>query len=127
MTLSLAERHRLALLGWVATVATSLSLFTAFEEKRYLIIATGLSGLVVGIGMLWRQFHLPTLLATVVQVLVTLEILLLSYGHHAAYGVLPPSTTLSTAQDALSSGIDIANRYAAPVPPSPGLLFMTVG
>jgi transglutaminase-like putative cysteine protease len=127
MTLSLAERHRLALLGWVATVATSLSLYTAFQEKRYVLVAAGLSGLVVAIGMLWRQFHLPTLLAPIVQALVALELLLVGYAHHLAYGVLPTSATFRGAQDSMSAGLDIANRYAAPVPANSGLLLMTVG
>jgi transglutaminase-like putative cysteine protease len=127
MTLSLAERHRLALVGWLATVATSLSLFTAFDQKGYVIVAAGLSALVVGIGMLWRQFHLPTLLAPLVQALVAVELLLLGYAHHMVYGVLPTSATLHAAQDSMSAGLDIANRYAAPVPANGGLLLMTVG
>ncbi|MDP9317539.1 MAG: hypothetical protein M3O94_00395, partial [Actinomycetota bacterium] len=74
MTLSLAERHRLAVLGWVATVATSLSLFTALQEKRFVVVGALLSALVVGVGMVMRQLHLPTLLAPVVQLVVAAEV-----------------------------------------------------
>ena len=127
MTLSLAERHRLAVLGWVATVATSLSLFTALQEKRFVVVGALLSALVVGIGMVMRQLHLPSLLAPVVQLAVAAEVLLVTYGHHTAYRVLPTPATWSTVKDALSSGMDIAQRYAAPVPSNSGLMLMTVG
>lgn len=126
MTLSLAERHRLAIVGWVATVATSLSLFTAFQEKRYVLVGAALSGLAVLIGMALRQVHAPLLVAPLAQVLVVAEILLVTYGHHAAYGVIPTSATLRGVGDAVSSGMDVANRYAAPVPPNAGLMLMSV-
>lgn len=127
MTLSLFERHKLAVLGGVATVATSLSLFTAFEEKRYIVVGAALSGLVVGLGMLLRQLHVPTLLVPVVQLLIVAEVLLVNYGHHTVYRVVPTLATLSSVGDALSAGMNIAQRYAAPVPPNSGLMLMTVG
>jgi hypothetical protein len=127
MTLSLAERHRLAILGWVATVATSLSLFTAFQEKRYVLIGALLSGLVVGIGMVMRQLHLPALLAPPVQIVVGAWVLLVTYGHHTVLQVVPTPASWTSAQHAMSFGMDVANRYAAPVPPNAGLMLMTVG
>ncbi len=127
MTLSLAERHRLAIVGWVATVATSLSLFTAFQEKRYILVGALLSGFVVGIGMLMRQLHLPALLAPPVQIVVAGWALLVTYGHHTVFRVIPTSATWSGAQQAVSDGMDVANRYAAPVPPNAGLMLMSVG
>ena len=33
MTASMAQRHRLAILGWLATVAVSLSLYPAFRRR----------------------------------------------------------------------------------------------
>ncbi|MDX6297580.1 MAG: hypothetical protein QOI51_1437, partial [Nocardioidaceae bacterium] len=127
MTLSLAERHRQALLGGLATVATSLSLFPALQQKHYFIIGIGLTLVVVGIGMLVRQLHLPTVVAPVVQVVVVSELLLLVYGGYSKYGFIPTAKTFSTISRIISAGMDIANRYAAPVPRSPGLMLMTVG
>ncbi|MEJ7630273.1 MAG: transglutaminaseTgpA domain-containing protein [Nocardioidaceae bacterium] len=127
MTLSLLERHRLAVLGWVATVATSLSLFTAFQQKGYVVVAAALSGLLVGLGMVMRHLHVPTLLVPIAQVVVAAEVLLVTYGDHTVYGVVPTSATLSRVQDSFSAGMDIAQRYAAPVPPNSGLMLMTVG
>ena len=127
MTLSMAERNRLAVLGWLATVATSLSLFPALQEKRYFILGAALSALVVAIGVAFRYLHLPTLVAPLVQTVVVVELLLVTYGHHTAYGVLPTPTTLTTVQDTLSAGFDVAQRYSAPVPPSAGLTLMTIG
>jgi transglutaminase-like putative cysteine protease len=126
MTMTMADRHRLAGLGCLATVATSLSLFPAFQEKRYLVIGAGLSLVVLGVGMLWRQLHLPALLAPIVQAVVVGELLLATYGHHLTYGVVPTSATFQAVDAKISSGIDIAQRFAAPVPPSPGLTMITV-
>ena len=77
--------------------------------------------------MLFRQFRLPTLLTCVVQLLAVAELLILTYGHHMKYAVLPTPASFSHIQSTLSAGIDVAQRYAAPVPPSPGLTLMTVG
>lgn len=123
----MAERHRLAALGWLATVATSLSLFPALQEKRYLLIGAGLSAVVVLIGMLVRQLHLPTAVAPIVQVLVVAELLLLGYGHHTKLGVIPTPATFDAVHHSLSIGMDVAQRFAAPVPPTAGLTLMTVG
>ncbi len=127
MTLSLAQRHLLAALGWLATVATSLSLFPALAEKRYFLIGAALSALVALLGMAGRQLHVPTLVVLSVQVLVVGDILLTTYGGHTWRGLVPTSATFSSVRDVLSAGMDVANRYAAPVPHSPGLMLMTVG
>lgn len=126
MTLSMRERHLLAALGWLATVATSLSMFPALQEKRYFLIGAGLSAIVVGLAMAARALRVPTVVILVGQILLLSEVLLVVYGGHSWYG-LPTSATLRSVNDAVSSGMDVAQRYAAPVPPSAGLMLMTVG
>lgn len=126
MTLSLAERHRLALIGWAATVATSLSLFTALQEKKFLVVGAFLSALVVLVGIGLRQLHVPSLLTTLVQLVVALELLLLGYGGHTAFGVVPTPATFTHVGNLVSSGMDVAQRYAAPVPPNAGLMMISV-
>jgi len=127
MTLSMAERHLLAVLGWLATLATSLSLFPALQEKRYFLIGGALSALVVVLAMVARHLHVATFVVVVVQVVVVSDILLATYGGHTWQGVVPTSETFSSVRDVLSAGMDVAERYAAPVPHSPGLTLMTVG
>src|SRR5262249_25972768 len=85
----------------------------------------GLSLVVLGIGMAWRQLRLPALLAPVVQAFVVGLLLLMSYGHHMAYGVFPTSATFSTVDAKISAGMDVAQRFAAPVPPGAGLPMIT--
>lgn len=126
MTLSLAERHRLALLGWLATFATSLSLYTSMQEKRFVVIGAALAALVVAIGMLLRQLRVPFLLVLLAQLVVGGWALLAAYPGHLWHGVVPTTTTFSGFHDLVSSGLDVAQRYAAPVPASTGLTMITV-
>lgn len=126
MTLSMAERHRLAMVAWFTTVATSLCLFTAMQEKRYVLIAAGLSALCVGLGMLLRQARVPMVVIVAAQLVLPLWLLLLAYGHHTKFSVLPTISTFNTVHDKISSGFQIAQNYSAPVPPSAGLTLVTV-
>lgn len=126
MTFSLAERHRLALIGWAATVATSLSLFTALEQKRFIVVGALLSAIVVAIAIALRHLHVPSLLVALIQLVVGLELLLVGYGGHSAFGVVPTPATFTHVADLISSGMDVTQRYAAPVPPSNGLMMITV-
>jgi transglutaminase-like putative cysteine protease len=126
MTLSMAERHRLAVLGWLTTVATSLCLYTSMQQKRYVLIAALLSAVVVGIGMGLRQIRLPLALVTLVQILVPLWFLLVVYGHHAIAGIVPTPSTVTAVHHQVSAGIQVANHFTAPVPPSVGLTLVTV-
>ncbi len=127
MTLSMAERHLLAALGWLTTVATSLSLYPALQDKRYFLIGAALSALVVVLGMAARQLQVPTPITVAGQVVVLADVLLASFGGHTWQGVVPTSATFTSVREALSRGMDVAQRFAAPVPHSPGLLLLTVG
>lgn len=126
MTLSMTGRHLLAVLGWLATLATSLSLYPALQEKRYFLIGGGLSALVVVLAMVARQLHVPTAVIVVGQLVLVSDIMLVAYGGHTWQGVVPTSTTFRSVANVLSDGMDVAQRYAAPVPHSPGLMLMTV-
>ncbi|MGH3471428.1 MAG: transglutaminase TgpA family protein [Nocardioidaceae bacterium] len=126
MTAALNERHRLAFLGWLATVAGSLSFFPALANKDFLLFGAMLSALAVAIGVGLRQLRAPSLVAALVQLVVVVEILGLSYGGHAKFWVIPTAGSFDEISAKIRHGIDIANRFAAPTPETAGLTLLVV-
>lgn len=120
------ERVRMALLGWLATIATSLSFFPALEDKDYLFVSALLSGFVVLAGIGLRALRLPTILVVLAQVVVLFEVLLLRFGDDLTLGLIPTRETFTGIDAILRSGAEVAQNYPAPAPPSEGLLLMVV-
>lgn len=126
MTMTLSEQHRLAFFGWLATVAMSWSFFPTLSDKRFLIFGILASAAVFGVGMLLRQLRVPSVAVLLVQLLVVTETLAVSYGGHAKFGLIPTTSTVRSIHRLVTSGFDVAQKYAAPVPHSPGLVMMVV-
>ncbi len=126
MTVSIGERHKLALLGWVAAIAMSLSIYPALEEKRFFVLGALLGAAVVALGMVARQFRVPSILTLLVQFAVIVEVISVGYGGHTVFGIVPTSSSYQHVHDIITAGIDVAQRYAAPAPRSAGLTLIVV-
>ncbi len=124
MSRTCAEQVKLTLLGWLATVATSLAFLPALTQQRCILIGAGLSAVVVAVGALLRLTRTPAIVVVLAQVTALAEVLVLAYGRHLKYLVLPTRGTLSALRAQLEAGLDVANQYAAPAPASVGLLIL---
>ncbi|MGI8576397.1 MAG: transglutaminaseTgpA domain-containing protein [Nocardioidaceae bacterium] len=124
--MTLAEQHRVAVFGWLATVAMSWSFFPALSDKRFLVFGILASAAVFAVGMLLRQLRVPSVAVLLVQLLVVIETLAVSFGGHTRYGLIPTPSTFRSVRELVTSGFDVANKYAAPVPHSPGLVMVVV-
>ncbi len=126
MSAALNERHRLALLGWAATVLTAFAFLPALTEKGFIFSAAFVAGLVVLVGVGLRAARAPALVILPVQLVALAEILLIGNGEKLKYGLIPTSQTIDRLDASIRSAMDIAEKYAAPAPPSPGLTLMVV-
>jgi transglutaminase-like putative cysteine protease len=126
MTALWSERVKMSVLGWLATILTSLSFLPALEDKSYVIKAALLTAAVVGLGAVLRGLRTPAVVVFVAQLLVLVELLLLRYGDDFRWGLLPTEATLSGLEDLIRDGFDVAQRYAAPAPPNTGLMMMVL-
>jgi transglutaminase-like putative cysteine protease len=121
-----SQRYPIVFLGWLATVAMSLSFLPALTDRRFFVLGALFAALVVGTGLLLRLIRTPVLLVLAAQLLVLVEGLALGFGHSLKFGVLPTDETVTGIGDLVRSGIDISQRYAAPAPSNGGLLLMVV-
>jgi transglutaminase-like putative cysteine protease len=120
------DRYRMAFLGWLATVLMSFAFLPALSEKGFVFAGAFFSALVVLVGIGLRALRMPALLVLAVQLLALVELMLIFYGEAMKFVVFPTGETFDLLQTELSSAMDIAQKYAAPAPPSPGLTLMVV-
>jgi len=124
--MAVSEKVKVAGLGWLATVATSLSFYPALVEKDFLLLGAFYAAVVVGTGILLRSLRLPAFVILLVQLMVLAEALLLHFGEDLRYGVLPTRETFRGIEQILQAGADTAQQYSPPAPDSPGLTLMVV-
>lgn len=117
-------QYKLAALGWLATVTTSLAFVPALSQQRSILIGAVLSAAVVLVGVGLRLLRTRGILVLLAQMVTVVEWLVLGYGKHLKYGVLPTGRTLSAFGDQIDTGMAVAQHYAAPAPPNVGLLIM---
>ncbi len=116
-----AERHRLAVLGWIATLAMSLAMYGTVVDKSYLLVGGLLSAVLIAVGAALRTLRIPSGLVLLCQVTLFAWLVLIAYGGHTKYGVLPTGGSAQRVQDYLRSGMDAAQQYPAPAPKNVGL------
>lgn len=121
-----SDQIKLAALGWLAAVATSLAFLPALSEQRFVVFGAALSALVVLAGVGLRLLGTRPWIVLLAQLIAAAELVLLTFGHQLKFSVLPTPATFGTLGDSLSAGLEVANRYAAPAPASVGLLIMVV-
>lgn len=126
MSAVVTERYKLTALGWLTTVAMSLCFFPALGEKRFFWLGALVAAATLIVGAALRLLRVPALIVFVIQLAALAEMILLGYGRHAKYGVIPTGRTLDTIEDLVRSGTDVAQAYAAPTPASVGLTMMVV-
>jgi hypothetical protein len=126
MSRSVSERNRLALLGWFATVAMSLSFITAVQELRYIVLGalTGLTLVLAGMGL--RALRVPTFAVLLLQLVLLVELLVWGFGERLRWGFVPTRRTWSALDATITNGVEHAQEFPAPAPPNPGLLLMLV-
>ena len=122
----LSEPVRLAILGWLATLATALAITPALAERGYLVVAAAILGGAVALGYLLRRARTPTPLVLAAQLAVVVEALLVGYGDSLLFGILPTGGTLDSIERTVRGGIEVAQAYAAPAPADPGLRLLVV-
>jgi transglutaminase-like putative cysteine protease len=124
MTRPATEHFKLAGLGWLATVATSLAFVPALRQLNCLLIGAALSAVVVLSGIGLRLVRTRALVTLAVQLVVVAEVLTVAYGSKLKLGVLPTPGTVSGFRHQVAAGMQVANQYAAPAPVNVGLLLM---
>ncbi len=122
----LNERNRMALLAWAATVLTGFAFLPALTQKSFIFSAAFVGGLVVLVGVGLRAARAPALVILPVQLVALAEILLIGNGEKLRYGLFPTGQTIDRLDASIRSAMDIAQKYAAPAPPSPGLTLLVV-
>ncbi len=125
-TTTFHDRYRMAYLSWLATVLMSFAFLPALSEKGFVFAAAFFSGLVVLVGVGLRAARTPAPLVLLVQLVALVELLLIFYGDKMKFGLFPTSGTYDRLDTKLTAAMDVANKYAAPAPPSPGLTLMVV-
>ncbi len=126
MSASLHDRYRLAMLSWLATVLTSFAFLPSLTEKGFVFSGAFISALVVLVGVGLREARTPSLLVLLVQGVVLVELMLFFYADDLKYGLFPTTGTYDRLNATLSDAMNVAQTYAAPAPPSPGLTLMVV-
>ena len=126
MSVAVSDRAKMAWLGWLATILTSLSFFPALEDKSYIFQAAFFTAIVVGVGTALRAIRAPTAVVCLVELLVLGELLLLRFGDELRFGLVPTRATIEGLGDSLREGIDVAQKFAAPAPTNEGLLLMVL-
>jgi transglutaminase-like putative cysteine protease len=121
-----SERVKMAALGWLAVILTSLSFFPALEDKSYLPKAALMTGLLIGLGIVLRALRAPGWAVFGIQVVALIELFLLRYGDQLKFGVLPTRATFDGIEALVRGGFDTAQKYPAPAPPDAGLLLMVL-
>ena len=126
MTAAFRDRYRMAFLAWLSTVLMSFAFFPALSEKGFVFAGAFFSFLVVLVGVGLRAVRAPSLLVLALQLVALVELLLIFYGESMKYLVFPTGATFDALNTELSEAMDVAQKYAAPAPPSPGLTLMVV-
>jgi transglutaminase-like putative cysteine protease len=126
MTAAFHDRYRMAFLSWLATVLMSFAFFPALSEKGFVFAGAFFSALVVLVGVGLRAIRTPSLLVLALQLVALVELLLIFYGESMKFVVIPTGATFDALNTELSTAMDVAQKYAAPAPPSPGLTLMVV-
>jgi transglutaminase-like putative cysteine protease len=122
----ISDRVKMASLGWLATVLTSLSFFPALEQKSYLFQGAFFTAIVIGVGTALRALRAPAVVVCLVELLVLAELLLLRFGTDLRFGLLPTGATIDGIGDSVREGVDVAQKFAAPAPTNEGLLLMVL-
>jgi transglutaminase-like putative cysteine protease len=98
--------------GWFTTLGTCWALGPLMSDRRYLLAAGVLLGVIVGVGALLRLSGAPRLVVLAAQLVVALELSVLAFTD----SWLPDPAAYATLSERLTSFVELAQAYTAPLP-----------
>ncbi|PKK13626.1 DUF3488 and transglutaminase-like domain-containing protein [Thermomonospora sp. CIF 1] len=115
-------RVHLTIVAAVATLLSSIGLYPLFEGTGWAWSGVGAIATVAAAGALSRRLRLPAVADSPVALFFLLAYLTLRYAPgQALLGAVPTPASLARLAELAGEGWETANRYAAPVPPGPGI------
>ncbi len=115
-------------LGLFAAIAAALiPVFSVMQPGSWTLQAAFLTAAVLGAGLAARLFHLPALVATLLEVGIWLFALTAMFGRTTAVlWIIPSPATVSTVPVLFSAASEEIRTGVAPVAPGTGLAFVLV-
>ncbi|GLZ10593.1 transglutaminase [Actinomadura sp. NBRC 104425] len=118
----------MTIMAALAALAGSVALYPLFSGRTWFWSGLGAVAVVAAAGLATRHFRWPAVFGAVGG-LAALHLYLTARftASEAFLGVVPTPESLRRLGELTREGWDAANRYAAPVPPVPGILLLAVG
>ncbi|AZS37720.1 Protein-glutamine gamma-glutamyltransferase [Microbacterium lemovicicum] len=112
---------------FVAVFASLLPLLRVVESGSWVPGAVVLSAIILAIGYICRWFRLPAVAVSLVEAVVWVVIVTVSFLRDTAlFGLIPTPESVRRVPDLLRSAFDAIVQGAAPLPPEAGLTFFIV-
>ncbi|MFF0305906.1 transglutaminaseTgpA domain-containing protein [Streptosporangium sp. NPDC004379] len=119
---------RLTVAAGAATGAVAVALYPLFSGGAWFWSSLGVILVVTGTGLLAGRHALPDWLVAPLQLLTVLIFLTAVFARDEAWAVLVPTvSSVRVLGRLLATGFTDIQRYAAPVPASPGIVLLTCG
>jgi transglutaminase-like putative cysteine protease len=123
-----AMNHRLTATAAIATVLASISLYPLISGASWFWPSAGAAVVAAGVGTLTRRRVLPVLVCAAASLAgLLLYLTNLFAGPEALARIVPTGSSLHHLWWLAGRGLDGTARYSPPVPPTPGILLLTVG
>ena len=119
---------RVTVAAAVATWLATWCLGPLVDNKQFVLTSVPLIALIAGVGAGLRMLRAPWQVIPLIQALIVTELAVIVYaGPQAVVGVLPNAAAFTRLAHLFSHGVDVSNRFAAPVPTTVGIsLILTV-
>jgi len=120
-------RLRMTIMAALAALAGSVALYPLFSGRGWFWSGLGAVAVVAAAGLVTRHLRWPAVFGAVGG-LAALHLYLTARftAAEAFLGVVPTPESLRRLTELMREGWDAANRYAAPVPPVPGIMLLAV-
>ena len=119
--------HRLTATAAIATVLASISLYPLVSGASWFWPGAGAAAVVGAVGTLTRRRVLPVLVCAIASLAGLLLYLNIVFaGPEALARIVPTGASLHHLWALARQGLDGTSRYSPPVPPTPGILLLTV-
>jgi transglutaminase-like putative cysteine protease len=120
--------HRLTATAAIATVLASISLYPLISGASWFWLSAGAAAVVGAVGTLSRRRVLPVLVCAIASLAGLLLYLTIVFaGPEALARIVPTGSSLHHLWALARQGLDGTSRYTPPVPPTRGILLLTVG
>jgi transglutaminase-like putative cysteine protease len=128
MSLRMTGQVRVTFMAALATWLAGWCLGPLVDNKQFVLTSILLIALIAATGAGLRAVRAPWQVIPLVQALAVAELTVMMYARaQAGLGVLPTPGVFTRLWDLFSHGVDVSNRYAAPVPTTAGIsLILTI-